>query len=195
MRSPGYLIAIGKTAARAVLVGGLLASPAARAQAPAPVAPPAAVEAHPRFVEAGRVGIIGALTEDQWKGGVVYQMERFEAQFLMHMEFATGRRVFDVSVKVGGRAALGTLNYFAYGGEVRGRPGSKDEGVSVSSDVQFGPYISLERYFAATPVMLCLWVNPVQYDHGVDADGAGGVIRENSVRVFQTGGFGMAYLF
>ena len=65
---------------------------------------------------------------------------------------------------------------------------------TVAAARRMASYVSLERYFAATPVMLCLWVNPVQYDHGVDADGAGGVIKENSVHVFQPGGFGMTYL-
>ncbi len=44
--------------------------------------------------------------------------------------------------------------------------------------------------------MLVLWVNPVQYDHTLTANEEGtGTVSSNAIRVFQSGGFGISYLF
>jgi hypothetical protein len=169
------------------------------ASAPPVTAPPAAAPAKPvdpraNFVEKGRVGIIGALTEDNWKGGIVYEHEHFELQGFVHAQFGKGLRDTDVSFKAGGRAALGTLNYLAYGGDFRFFPGQKGSDTT-SSAYDVGPYISLERYFAATPVMMCLWVNPVRFDHDVTPNADGTTSTVNIVQVIRTGGFGLTYLF
>jgi hypothetical protein len=153
-------------------------------------------DAKANFREKGRVGVIGALTEDMWKGGFVFEHEHFEAQALAHAGlYGHGSRDVHTIFKLGGRVALGTLNYFAFGAEYGPHPGSLDNHVSVGKSFQVGPYLSLQRYFAATPVMLNLWVNPVQYDHTFVNDGAGGREKTNAWHVFQTGGFGIAYLF
>lgn len=182
--------------AAALAVPAWFAAPA-HAQEPAIAAAPALSDVHKSFRETGRFGLIGALTEDMWKGGVVFEHEHFEAQVLAHAGFeADHTRDVHIIMKAGARFALGTLNYLAIGGEFGPHPGSKDHGVSIGGSFQLGPYVSLQRYFAATPVMLCLWVNPVQYDHSIvpNAAGTGGTAK-NAVRVVQTGGFGIAYLF
>jgi hypothetical protein len=173
----------------ALLVAGCsLISARASADVPA--------DAKANFREKGRVGVIGALTEDMWKGGFVFEHEHFEAQVLAHAGFyGNGSRDVHTLFKLGGRVALGTLNYFAFGAEYGPHPGSLDNHVSVGKSFQVGPYVSLQRYFAATPVMLNLWVNPFQYDHSFTNDGAGGRQKTNAWHVFQTGGFGIAYLF
>jgi hypothetical protein len=159
---------------------------------------PAAKPKDPKenFRETGRIGVLGALTEDMWKGGLIFEHENFETQVIAHAGFESGKtRDVHIIFKVGGRVPLGTLNYFAFGGEFGPHPGSLDHGVKVGSSFQVGPYISLQRYFAATPVMLTLWVNPVQYDHTLYNDGTGHAETVNAFRIFQTGGFGIGYLF
>ena len=98
-------------------------------------------------------------------------------------------------MKVGGRANLGALNYLAVGGEVALHPGAKDAGIDTSAQYQVGPYVSLQRYFAATPLMMLLWVNPVQYDHSLVAGASGKAEAQNTIQIFRTGGFGLAYMF
>jgi hypothetical protein len=159
---------------------------------------PAAKPKDPKenFRETGRIGVLGAITEDMWKGGLIFEHEHFEAQVLAHAGFESDKtRDVHIIFKLGGRVALGTLNYFAFGGEFGPHPGSLDHGVKVGGSFQTGPYISLERYFAATPVMLTLWVNPVQYDYTLYNDGSGHAEAVKAIRIFQTGGFGIGYLF
>lgn len=163
------------------------------AEAPAP--PPPANDPKANFHETGRVGVIGAITEDGWKGGLVFEHEYFEAQLLGHGDY-TNKHNHDIRLtyKLGGRAPLGTLNYLAFGMEFGHHPGGREDGVSLSHDYFLGPYISLQRYFAATPVMLNLWVNPVQYDHEIDVEDGQAHVNVNW-HIFQTGGFGIAYIF
>jgi hypothetical protein len=148
------------------------------------------------FREVGRIGVLGAITEDAWKGGLAFEYEYFEVQVLGHASYES-KDTHDqrLSYKVGGRMPLGTLNYFAFGGELGHHPGGRENGVSLSRDYTIGPYISLQRYFAATPIMLNLWVNPVQYDHEIVVDDAGRGAANVVWRLFQAGGFGLAYLF
>jgi hypothetical protein len=169
--------------------------------APEPAAPPANPDAKSAstkapFREHGRFGLAGALTEDMWKGGIIFEHEHFEAQVLAHAG-PLGEQERDVHIigKVGARLNLGTLNYLALGGEFGPHPGAREAGKNVGGAYQVGPYISLERYFAATPVMMVLWVNPIQYDHSRAVDANGEVKSANAIRVFQSGGFGLAYLF
>jgi hypothetical protein len=177
--------------------------PAAQPSAaqPAPEPPPAGEkkeEAKAPFVEHGRFGIIGALTEDLWKGGIVYEAQHWEVQVLGHYGVSPkggDSRDVHIITKAGARIPLGTLNYLALGGDVQFHPGSKEDGVDTGGAYHVGPYISLERYFAATPVMMVLWVNPVQYEHNEESDGSGNVKTTNTFHVAQTGGFGLSYLF
>lgn len=173
-------------------VGNAQASPTNAA----PTATVPAVDPRANFREHGRFGVLGALTEDMWKGGVIFEHEYFEVQVLAHAGFLS-HRTRDVHVinKIGARLPLGTLNYFAFGAEYGPHPGSRDNGISVGKSFQVGPYLSLERYFAATPVMMVLWVNPVQYDHAYVAGADGHAHPDFGVRVCQTGGFGLSYLF
>jgi hypothetical protein len=160
-----------------------------RARAEAPAADP---KAH--FRERGRVGVIGAITEDLWKGGVVFEHEHFEAQVLVHLSFTDAdNRDVHSGLKLGARLPLGTLNYVAFGAEAGSFAGARADGNSLSKSYELGPYLSIQRYFAATPVMLNLWVNPVQYAHGPTEDSPARDVKR--VSVFQTGGFGLAYLF
>jgi len=177
---------------KAVAIAIAAASPAKADGAPVtPVVDPKA-----NFHETGRFGVLGALTEDMWKGGAVYEHEHFEVQLLAHAGFE-GKHDRDVHLiaKVGGRIPLGTLNYLALGGEVGTHVGSKEADKALNGGYTVGPYVSLQRYFAATPVMLNLWVNPVRFDRVATVDSTGEKTAYNAYRVFQAGGFGIAYLF
>lgn len=168
------------------------AGPSIEAAAPSP----AVVDPKANFKETGRFGVIGALTEDMWKGGVVFEHEHWETQALAHAGiYSKGNRDVHVIFKVGARMALGTLNYLAFGAEGQAHPGSLQDHHRDNKSFQLGPYISLQRYFAATPVMLNLWVNPVLFDRNYEFNEAGKPHAHNGVHFFQTGGFGIAYLF
>lgn len=201
MRTIHLAIAASVSAVLTVAAPGLAqaedaAPPASseRTQAPKADAPKEPVKLP--FREHGRIGVVGALTEDMWKGGLVFEHENFELQVLAHAgPLGDQERDVHIIMKAGGRINLGTLNYLALGAEYGPHPGSREQGKDIGGTFQAGPYISLERYFAATPVMLVLWVNPIQYDYQVAADGAGGVTREGHIRILQSGGFGLAYLF
>jgi hypothetical protein len=190
-------IALAITAALALASSSAHADePAATPEQTAKANPDVKPEAKAPFREHGRIGIVGALTEDLWKGGIIFEHEHFEIQALAHAgPLGNDHREIDVGVKAGGRVNLGTLNYLAFGGDVRTHPGARAGGFSTSAEFQAGPYVSLERYFAATPVMMVLWVNPIQYEHAVELDGTGGTTGKNNIRIFQSGGFGLAYLF
>jgi hypothetical protein len=174
------------------LYGSALCATCAVAQDAKPAADPKA-----SFREKGRVGVIGALTEDMWKGGAVFEHEHFEVQLLAHFaRFLHDSRDVHSMARVGGRVALGTLNYFAAGAEFATHAGSREHGVDTGGAYEVGPYVSLQRYFAATPVMLNLWVNPILYGRSYDLDGPDGSKAKSEVwRFFQSGGFGLAYLF
>ena len=176
------------------LASGSLAPRVARAEEPAAPAAPAK-DPKLNFRENGRIGVAGAITEDAWKGGLVFEHEHFEVQILGQYSY-TSKDDHDMrlSYKVGGRLPLGTLNYLAFGVEFGHHPGGKEGGASLADDYILGPYLSLQRYFAATPIMLLLWVNPVQYDHALEVTG-GVATATPTWRVLQTGGFGLAYLF
>jgi hypothetical protein len=141
-----------------------------------------------------QLGLLGAITEERWKGGLVFEREHFEVQLLAHASFENGgNRELDIDLKVGGRLDLGTRNWLALGLEFDSFGGSRQAGHSLSGSFATGPYLSIERYFADTPVMLCLWVNPIRYDRA-KVSGLPGY-PQHDVRIFQTGGFGIAYLF
>lgn len=151
------------------------------------------------FMQEGHFGVLGAITDDLWKGGIVYEGERLEAQVLYHRNDDDG----DTSdshllTKIGYRWDIGNYNYFVAGAEYGTHPGAKVGGVSVNDTYEAGPYISLERYFSGSNLMLCLWVNPFLYEHKTDATNNSGVYTKsatNSRHYFQNGGFGIAYLF
>ena len=148
------------------------------------------------FVEKGRFGVLGALTNDMWKVGLVFEHQHFEANVLFHAGFDSGdTRDLHFIFKAGGRIPLGTLNYLAIGAEYGPHWGSKDAGVSTGGSFQAGPYVGLQRYFAGTPLMINLWVCPASYEYFENNDGAGGLAKTKSVHVFRQGGFGLAYLF
>jgi hypothetical protein len=174
------------------LCASALCAPGASAQDAKPAADPKA-----NFREKGRVGVIGALTEDMWKGGAVFEHEYFEVQLLAHFaRFMHESRDVHFMARAGGRVALGTLNYFAAGAEVASHAGSREHGVDTGGAYEVGPYVSLQRYFAATPVMLNLWVNPVFYERSYDVDELEqSKAKHTAWRFFQNGGFGLAYLF
>ena len=72
----------------------------------------------PPFRENGRFGVLGALTNDMWKAGIVFEHEHFEANVLFHAGFRSDdTRDLHLIFKAGGRIPLGTLNYLAIGGE------------------------------------------------------------------------------
>ncbi|MBX9768239.1 MAG: hypothetical protein K2X47_13275, partial [Bdellovibrionales bacterium] len=143
---------------------------------------------------------LGALTDDQWKGGFVYQAESWEVNLIGHYGVTKIDNTPDsiethLIAKVGGRSNLGSYNYFAYGVEYSAHPGRKDKGLDVSDSYAVGPYIALQRYFSGTNLMLNLWVNPFNYERSTDNDGSGGKTVSTINHFFQTGGFGVAYMF
>lgn len=131
---------------------------------------------------------------------MVYEGRWLEAQVLYHRNDDDG----DTSdshllSKVGYRWDIGNSNYFAIGGQYGTHPGAKAHGVKIDDTYEVGPYISLERYFPGSNLMLCLWVNPYLYEHRTDGTEAptGGFMKvsTNSRHYFQNGGFGISYLF
>jgi hypothetical protein len=153
----------------------------------------AAAEEAQQSTPPNQLGLLGAITAERWKGGLVFERGHFEAQLLAHASFeAGGNRELDIDLKVGGRLDLGTRNWLALGLELDSFGGSRQDGHSLDGSFVAGPYLSIERYFADTPVMLCLWVNPVRYDR---TKVSGAHDPQHDVRIFQTGGFGIAYLF
>ncbi len=155
------------------------------------------VSAGDTFRETGRFGVMGALTEDMWKGGFTYLSESWETSLIGHAGFDGDNKTTDAHIiaKAGYRHNLGSFNYLALGGEFGTHPGSKDKGTDVSGAWNAGAYVALERYFAGTNLMINLWVNPVSYTHELSNNGTGGVLTSNTLRFLQTGGFGIAYLF
>ncbi len=149
------------------------------------------------FRETGRFGVIGALTEDMWKGGFTYLSESWETSLIGHAGIDSTNETTDVHLiaKAGYRHNLGSFNYLALGAEFGTHPGSKDAGADVSGAWNAGAYVALERYFAGTNLMINLWVNPVSYTHNLSNNGTGGVLTSNTLHFLQTGGFGIAYLF
>jgi hypothetical protein len=153
----------------------------------------AAADQEPQAGLYNQLGLLGAITEERWKGGLVFERGHFEAQLLTHFSLEDGdNRELDIDLKLGGRLDLGTRNWLAFGVEFDSFAGSREAGHSLNGSFAVGPYLSIERYFADTPVMLCLWVNPVRYDR-TQVEGVSGY-PVHDVRVFQTGGFGIAYL-
>lgn len=183
--------------AATLLLGSLGGIGAALADEPGahPEKPAEAAKTEP-FVEKGRVGVLGALTDDMWKVGLVFEHEHFEANVLFHAGFESGgTRDIHVIFKAGGRVPLGTLNYLAIGGEYGPHWGSTQADTSVGGSFHVGPYASLQRYFARTPLMINLWVCPVSYEYMQYAAANGPATSVKSVNVFRQGGFGLAYLF
>lgn len=148
------------------------------------------------FHEKGRFGFLGALTDDMWKAGLVFEHEHFEAQVLFHAGFETGdTRDLHFVFKAGGRIPLGALNYLAIGGEYGPHWASKDAGLATGGSFHVAPYVGLQRYFAGTPLMINLWVCPGSYEYFENNDGAGKLVSTKTAHVFRQGGFGLAYLF
>jgi hypothetical protein len=147
------------------------------------------------YSDKGRFGVMGAITEDMWKGGFVYEAPDWEFNMIGHYGITDGDTIeTHVITKLGARWDIGHQNFFSAGIDYQMHPGRKEAGVSLSSEYQVGPYIGFQRHFAGSPVMLTLWVNPFQFDHGATVN-AGQVVHTNSRHFFQTGGFGVAYLF
>ena len=148
------------------------------------------------FEETGHFGVLGALTEDMWKGGFAYFAEKWEFNLIGHYG-NEGNNTIETHVitKIGYRHNMSNYNYLAVGLDYGSHPGRKSSGISVSDEYQIGPYISFERYFPNTPVMLVLWVNPFQFSHGSEIGSDGVKENINSRHFFQTGGFGISYLF
>jgi hypothetical protein len=150
----------------------------------------------PTFRENGRFGMLGALTSDMWKAGLVFEHEHFEANVLFHAGIRDDdTRDLHVIFKAGGRIPLGALNYLAIGGEYGPHWGSKEYGVSTGGSFHAGPYLSLQRYFAKTPLMINLWVCPASYEYFENATPAGARTSTKALNAFRQGGFGLAYLF
>jgi hypothetical protein len=176
-------------------------TPEPRAPAATPVSPPTVDTPHDDkkkepFHEKGRFGFLGALTDDMWKAGLVFEHEHFEAQVLFHAGFETGdTRDLHFIFKAGGRIPLGALNYLAVGGEYGPHWASKDAGLATGGSFHVAPYVGLQRYFAGTPLMINLWVCPGSYEYFENNDGAGKLAATKTVHVFRQGGFGLAYLF
>ncbi len=152
------------------------------------------------FREEGRFGFLGAITDDLWKGGFVYEHEKFEVQALYHVNWDDGDVVEShLLTKVGYRINLENYNYLAIGAQYNAHPFAHAGDISLSSTYETGPYVSFQRYFPGTNIMLQIWVNPVLFEHAVTAetqsDGSMMAVSSNSRRIMQTGGFGVTYLF
>ena len=141
--------------------------------------------------EPGRTGLLGAVTDDLFKFGLVRLEENWELNLLAHGEYSdSDNHQVDVMARTGVRWNLGAYNYGVLGAQVQTLVDGKVGGATTAGTLQAGPYVGLERYFAGTNIMISLWVNPYYYDREKLGDTS--VVTH---RVLQNGGFGVAYLF
>jgi hypothetical protein len=172
------------------------ATPPAFVAAPPSADKPAGEVKKAPFHEKGRLGVLGALTNDMWKVGPIFEHEYFEAAVLGHAGFESGgTRDIHLIFKAAGRLPLGALNYLALGGEFGPHWGSTEGGIKTGGSYQVGPYVSFQRYFAGTPLMINLWVCPVSYEYFENNDGSNNLMKTTTTHLFRQGGFGLAYLF
>ncbi len=148
------------------------------------------------FTETGRFGLMGTVTDDLLKAGPVFYSENFEVSAFAHYENDSDNTTqLDTMFKVGYRIPLQHSNYLSFGAEYSPEFAQKVSGVSVSGTYKIGPYVGFQRYFAGNHLMLNFWINPFYFESTKQSDGAGGIATFIDHRYFQTGGFGIAWLF
>ena len=165
--------------------------------------PAAAAPNHDDFVEPGRFGLLGAITDDAFQFGGLRVDEHYELAFTADASFASrggssaihgGLGDFGLTLRGGPRFSLGHLNYLSFGAQGHMPLAGKDDGVSTYGSYAVGPYVGVSRNFAGTPLMITLWVLPYEFTRDLFNDGAGNQVALEQHKFFQAGGFGLAYL-
>lgn len=97
-----------------------------------------------------------------------------------------------VELRVGKRFNIGSFNYFSAGAFAQTELFAVTSGVQSNGHYLAGPYIGFQRHFSGTNLMLTLYVLPVNYTY---TPAFQGVASTQGWQFFQTGAFGLAYLF
>ncbi len=149
------------------------------------------------FVEAGRFGVEGLVSENGFQFGLVRFNENFEAALdLDGMLSKTGdltSHFINIELRLGKRFNIGNFNYLSVGADGIVPIFSMSQGVATNGSYSVGPYIGFQRYFPNTNIMLSLYVSPYQYSY-IPALSESSSSTTNH-EFFQNGGFGITYLF
>jgi len=97
-------------------------------------------------------------------------------------------KLFTPAVFAGLRKPIGEQTYFAYGIDLASTLG-QDTGKNIDSDIQVGPYISLEQALTSH-LLLIGFIEPYSYEYQKKAG-----VCTSTHRVFSSGGLAMSYLF
>ncbi len=149
------------------------------------------------FVEVGRFGVEGLVSENGFQFGLVRFNENFEAALDLDGMFSkTGEftsRFMNAELRLGKRFNIGNFNYLSLGAEGIVPLFSMNNGVVTNGRYSVGPYFGFQRYFPNTNIMLSLYVVPYQYSYipAVSESDSSTSIHE----FFLNGGFGITYLF
>jgi len=145
------------------------------------------------FVEPGRFGVEGVMTQDGIHAGIGYWHDKFEAVIDFDGSINTLKTGdFGIESRFGYRINGGNYNYFSFGVDYQVPIISEEGGSHFSGSYLLGPYVGFQRYFPGTPVMLTFFIMPAAYFHQAAPDSANTV---NAWQFFQQGGLGVSYLF
>ena len=166
------------------------------------------------YVEPGRHGFQLSVTEDTVFGGYTYKSNHFDALFnFSGHSYGSGNQPFSypINAHAGYRINIGDHNYIATGLAVNFVLFGKDygngagnqlvlpnnpsaHGVSLFGMGRYGNYVSLQRHFPHSNLMIELWTMPYAYQLNImNANGQKVVSHDN--RYFESGAVGIAYLF
>jgi len=149
-----------------------------------------------QYVEPGRFGVEGLVSQEGFKVGLTRETDRYEVSLDANGSNTTGGMTmssFAFQTRVGLRYNLGSYNYLSYGAFFGETITGQNNDISTAGTYRVAPYIGFQRHFSGTNLMLTLFVLPYAYNHAVNGDGKGNAV--NSSLYFIAGGFGLAYLF
>ena len=155
--------------------------------------------------EPGRWGVMIAQTSDGTQAAFVREADAYELNLQFDTTWSPAGADhtnkdgisgdFGLTLRAGGRSAIGDFNYFSYGVQFYHAIFAHDNGVNMNGDLSVGPYIGFQRHFAGTHFMLSGWILPYAYENIPSNNGSGGVAHTITNAYFHRGGIGFAYLF
>ena len=143
-------------------------------------------------MDSTRVAIQGALvTEGDLSIGAVLYAPTVEIGITVSASLNNARyetKTFTPVIFAGLRKSILEHTYFTYGVDFADTIG-RQNGLTINSEYQIGPYISLEQMLTSH-LMLSGWINPYQYGY----QKIGGVSTSTN-GIFSAGGIALNYLF
>lgn len=140
-----------------------------------------------------RIGIQGAIATGGTLGiGVIDYTEKTEVGLTLSGKINNSSQQTKTITPVifgGFRKALRDSTYFAYGLDLAATFG-RNQGQSIDSSYQIGPYISIEQMLT-THVMLAGWIQPYAYQY----EKISGTSSTSTNHFFNTGGVAINYFF